>query len=346
MAPRPGTGPGDRLGATLALSAILFGVLILGVGFALDPPAPVAPTLDVILTETRSETPPEDADFIAQANNQGGGESERAERPREEQLAPVPKPEPGEAPEPMVAQAPPPEPEPVPRLLSTIGPSDQVLPAPEDQRETETEPLPTGQELVEQSLTLAKLANSIAKSAERKPGSYPAELAQVCHWPDLHSATHQELLAATVVGDIWGVGRKLSVQLNQVGICTALDLAKADPVTVQRRWSIVLAKTVRELNGTPCLTLDDIPPDKQQIACTRSFGHPVTELHDLIEAITEFTSRAAEKIAQARFAVYGTNQYPDATFSLRLSYGRVEGWTYRGVTVPAFTCALRARAKL
>ncbi|HRJ64902.1 MAG TPA: S46 family peptidase, partial [Brevundimonas sp.] len=49
------------------------------------------------------------------------------------------------------------------------------------------------------------------------------------------------------------------------------------------------------------------------------------------------TARAAEKVAQARFAVYGTNQYPDATFSLRLSYGAVEGWTYRGVTVPAFT---------
>jgi V8-like Glu-specific endopeptidase len=49
------------------------------------------------------------------------------------------------------------------------------------------------------------------------------------------------------------------------------------------------------------------------------------------------TARAAEKVAQARFAVYGTNLYPDATFSLRLSFGKVEGWTYRGVTVPAFT---------
>lgn len=49
------------------------------------------------------------------------------------------------------------------------------------------------------------------------------------------------------------------------------------------------------------------------------------------------TARAAEKVAQARFAVYGENQYPDATFSLRLSYGQVKGWTYRGVTVPSFT---------
>ncbi|RZJ32548.1 MAG: S46 family peptidase [Brevundimonas sp.] len=49
------------------------------------------------------------------------------------------------------------------------------------------------------------------------------------------------------------------------------------------------------------------------------------------------TARAAEAVAQARFAVYGTNLYPDATFSLRLSYGQVQGWSYRGVTVPAFT---------
>ncbi len=49
------------------------------------------------------------------------------------------------------------------------------------------------------------------------------------------------------------------------------------------------------------------------------------------------TARAAERVAQARFAVYGDNLYPDATFSLRLSYGAVEGWTYRGVTVPPFT---------
>jgi hypothetical protein len=49
------------------------------------------------------------------------------------------------------------------------------------------------------------------------------------------------------------------------------------------------------------------------------------------------TARAAEKVAEARFAVYGTNLYPDATFSLRLSYGQVKGWTYRGVTVEPFT---------
>ncbi|MEK7661639.1 MAG: S46 family peptidase [Pseudomonadota bacterium] len=48
-------------------------------------------------------------------------------------------------------------------------------------------------------------------------------------------------------------------------------------------------------------------------------------------------SQAAEKIAQARFAAYGANLYPDATFTLRLSYGKVQGWTYNGIAVPSTT---------
>jgi hypothetical protein len=49
------------------------------------------------------------------------------------------------------------------------------------------------------------------------------------------------------------------------------------------------------------------------------------------------TDRAAERIARARFAVYGDTVYPDATFTLRLSYGKVAGWTYRGTPVGPFT---------
>ena len=162
----PVIGPSERLSATLALSLVAFGVLILGVGFARDSAAPITPTLDVILTETRSDAAPEDADFIAQANNQGGGDSDEAERPREEQLAPVPKPEPGLAPETLVAQAPPPEPEPTPRLLSTTAPSEFALPSPKDQRKTEPSPLAPGRELVEQSLEMARLAAEIERKQE------------------------------------------------------------------------------------------------------------------------------------------------------------------------------------
>jgi hypothetical protein len=53
--------------------------------------------------------------------------------------------------------------------------------------------------------------------------------------------------------------------------------------------------------------------------------------------VTGPTDRAQEAIARARFAVYGTSVYPDATFTLRLTYGAVEGWTWQGRTVAPFT---------
>jgi DNA polymerase V len=144
--------------------------------------------------------------------------------------------------------------------------------------------------------TLAKLANHIAKNAERKPGSYPPEHAQVCHLGALSVEAREALLGQTAIGEVWGVGPRLGSQLQAVGLHTALDLAHANPAVVQRRWSVVLAKTALELSGTSCLDLEDVAPDKQQLACTRSFGQPVHALPELIEAVNEFASRAAEKL--------------------------------------------------
>ena len=144
--------------------------------------------------------------------------------------------------------------------------------------------------------TLAKLANHIAKTAERKPGSYPAEFAQVCNLAALPAQDLDDVLAVTLVGEVWGVGRRISAQLQEAGVHTVLDLARLDPATVRRRWNVVLERTVRELQGMQCIELDDAPAPKKEIACTRSFGNPVTELPPLGEAVSEFASRAAEKL--------------------------------------------------
>ena len=144
--------------------------------------------------------------------------------------------------------------------------------------------------------TLAKLANHVAKTAERKPGSYPEPLAQVCNLAVLTTIELESVFAATPVNEVWGVGRQISKQLIEGGIKTVLDLVRLDPAMVKRRWSVVLERTVRELQGIPCVELEHSPLPKQEIACTRSFGHPVTEQSDLAEAITEFASRAAQKL--------------------------------------------------
>ena len=144
--------------------------------------------------------------------------------------------------------------------------------------------------------TLAKLANHIAKTAERKPGSYPAEMAQVCNLASLNRDAFESVLANTAVDEVWGVGKRISFQLKQAGIETVLQLSRMDLATVRTRWSVVLERTVRELQGQPCVDLEDVVPDKQEIACTRSFGRPVTDFADLKEAVSEFASRAAEKL--------------------------------------------------
>lgn len=144
--------------------------------------------------------------------------------------------------------------------------------------------------------TLAKLANYIAKTAERKPGSYPEDLAQVCNLAALPASDLDAILGATAVGEVWGVGRRIGAQLQEAGVHTVLDLARLSPATARARWSVVLEKTVRELQGQSCIEMDDAPAPKKEIACTRSFGRPVRDLAPLIEAVSEFASRAGEKL--------------------------------------------------
>lgn len=162
----PKIGPNERLSATLALAVILHGIVILGVGFSLDDAAPVMPTLDVILTETQTTEAPKDADFIAQANNKGGGDKDEARRPRDTQMATVPKPDPGVAPMQMTKQAPALEPDPKQRLLSTTAASPDQVVKPEEHPLTTPQKLPSGRELMQQSLEMARLEAEIAQRKE------------------------------------------------------------------------------------------------------------------------------------------------------------------------------------
>ena len=144
--------------------------------------------------------------------------------------------------------------------------------------------------------TLAKLANHVAKQAERHPGApYPRQLAQVCQLPP-PGAELDALLARTEAADIWGIGPRLSQQLRDQGVATALDLARADPAALRRRFGVVVERTVHELQGRSCLALEDVPPARQEIACTRAFGDPVRSLRLLEEAVSEYAARAAFKL--------------------------------------------------
>lgn len=142
------------------------------------------------------------------------------------------------------------------------------------------------------SKTLAKLANYGAKK-------YPATGGVV----DLSDPRRQRrLLALAPVEEVWGVGRRLTKRLHRLGMTTALDLARANPAVIRRHFSVVLERTVRELNGESCQALEAVPPTKQQILCSRSFGERVLTHEVMRQAISGYTVRAGEKLRQEKQA--------------------------------------------
>jgi len=146
--------------------------------------------------------------------------------------------------------------------------------------------------------TLAKLANHVAKMADRKPGSYDARHAQVCHLGALADADVQAIFRSTEVGAVWGVGRRTAARLQAGGIHTVHDLARADAATLRQQFGVVLGKTVLELRGTACMDVDHQPAPQQQMMCSRSFGAPVTTLSELEEVVSQFATRVADKARQ------------------------------------------------
>ncbi|MBN6361837.1 translesion error-prone DNA polymerase V subunit UmuC [Providencia huaxiensis] len=138
--------------------------------------------------------------------------------------------------------------------------------------------------------TLAKLANHAAKTWKKTGGVV-----------DLSSPSRQKKLMALVpVGDVWGIGRKLAKRLNQSGIETALDLSRLPTSQARKLYSVVLERTVRELNGESYLQLEEIAPGKQQIICSRSFGHKVMDYELVRQSVCAFAERAAEKLREEK----------------------------------------------
>jgi len=135
--------------------------------------------------------------------------------------------------------------------------------------------------------TLAKLANHTAKRLQAQTGG-------VVNITD--PVKRDWVLRNTDVCEVWGVGRKMKLHLDAMGIKSAMDLAKADPWTLRKKFSVVIEKTARELAGTSCLELDDPDVPKQEICCSRMFGMRLTELSPIREAVATYMLRASEKL--------------------------------------------------
>lgn len=116
--------------------------------------------------------------------------------------------------------------------------------------------------------TLAKLANHIAKTAERKPGTYPDGLATVCDLSRLGADQLREVMASTDVGEVWGIGRQISAQLKERGVKSVQDFVELPCSVVRGTWGVVLGRTWRELRGDATSKANALLHDKvERSAC-------------------------------------------------------------------------------
>ena len=137
--------------------------------------------------------------------------------------------------------------------------------------------------------TLAKLANHCAKKGV-------AGEAGVCDLNRLSQSERSALFSTLPVIEIWGVGGKLSQRLTERGITHVEALRTIDAKTLRREFSVTLERTLAELNGISCLSLEEAVPNKQQIISSRSFGQYVYDLAPLGEAVASYIAIAAEKL--------------------------------------------------
>src|ERR1700722_3550082 len=140
---------------------------------------------------------------------------------------------------------------------------------------------------IAQTKTLAKVANRAAKKNPALHG--------LCFPSPKQLATILESLA---VGEIWGIGHRLSTFLAKQGIYTAAQLRDQPDLWVKHHLTVVGLRTVWELRGMPCLNIEEITPVKQSIMTSRSFGRPVLTQEELVEAVCSYAARGGEKLRE------------------------------------------------
>lgn len=143
--------------------------------------------------------------------------------------------------------------------------------------------------------TLAKIANHIGKKLPTG----------VFVMPENPKAVLEKL----PVNEVWGVGRRLAIRLQQMGIITAWQLANLDRDILQKKFSITQVKTADELLGLPCFERENPEEPSQSISCSRSYGYPVENLDELRESVAHYIAQAAEKLRKERLRAAGASVY-------------------------------------
>jgi|SRR5450432_948110 len=134
--------------------------------------------------------------------------------------------------------------------------------------------------------TLAKMANRYAKKKHPGAGLF---------WAATPSLT-EEILSATEVGDIWGIGNQYALFLSRSGFKTAADFVKAPEAWVNKHLSVVGLRLLYELRGIPTIPWEEQKPPRKNICSSRSFGQRIADKESIAEAMANYAANCAAKL--------------------------------------------------
>jgi DNA polymerase V len=135
--------------------------------------------------------------------------------------------------------------------------------------------------------TLAKVANHIAKT-QIETRVYSLDNAEKT----------RQILQSFPVGEVWGIGRQWTKKLQAMSIKTVAQLIAMPDFTLQHSFNIVMQRLIQELRGVSCIKLHDALRNKQRIMVSRSFGHRLTDLPSIQEALATYVGMACAKLRQ------------------------------------------------
>lgn len=142
------------------------------------------------------------------------------------------------------------------------------------------------------SKTLAKIANRLVKKKSKQLGVYCIDTKEKM----------QFALQLTPVKDIWGIGGQYTKLLTRNGFITAWDVSRAPEEWIRKNMSVTGQRMYNELNGTPCIAFEDMPPKKKMVCVARGFGKVLSEKNEVMEALANFTAMVAAKLRSEQLA--------------------------------------------
>lgn len=136
--------------------------------------------------------------------------------------------------------------------------------------------------------TLAKLTSHMAKQSTGYNG--------VCSYWELPN--FRNMMYSVDVSEVWGIGRKWTKKLKNIGVDTVGQFMNASSYTVKKMMNINGLKTQMELNGECCYPVTTSTKIKKNIASTRSFGEDINDFTQISEAMYSYIENGVRKLIQ------------------------------------------------